>query len=150
MSARLWNEVAQRSEASRRGTQIERGRERVRRTAEVFTPTELVIDLLQQLPIDSFGPGKKVLDPACGDGQFLAAVKFAKMLIWNQSEASALADLFGVDILLENVMLCRKRLGGGTIVVGDALNPDRVVDGQTDADRAKLQQLLGVERLTLF
>lgn len=72
------------------------------------------------------------------------------MLLWNQSEESALADLFGVDIILENVMLCRKRLGGGTIVVGDALNPDRAVDGQTDADRAKLQQLLGVERLTLF
>lgn len=150
MSASLWSEVAQLSENSRLDTQVERSRERVRRTAEVFTPTELVIDLLQQLPIESFGPGKNVLDPACGDGQFLAAIKFAKMLLWEQSEESALAELFGIDIISENVILCRRRLGGGTIVVGDALNPGRVIDGQTDADRATLQELLGENRLTLF
>ena len=150
MSSRLWSEVAQLCETSRLDVQIERGHDRIRRTAEVFTPTELVTDLLQQLPIESFGPGKKVLDPACGDGQFLTAIKYAKMLLWEQSEESALTDLFGIDIVSENVFLCRKRLGGGTIIVGDALNPDRVIEGQTEADRAKLQQLIGNERLSLF
>jgi len=124
--------------------------ERVRRTAEIFTPTPLVIDLLRTVPKDSFAPGKKVLDPACGDGQFLSAVKFAKIIFWGQSEEAALADLFGIDIVAENVFLCRLRLGGGTIVIGDALNPRREVEGQTEHDRYKLEEIVGSGALTLF
>lgn len=129
---------------------MDRSEDRIRRTAEIFTPTELVIDLLRKVPCDSYAPGKSVLDPACGDGQFLAAVKFAKILIWKQTEESALNDLFGVDIVAENVRLCRHRLGGGTILVGDALNPSREVDGQTVSDRLKLKELFGDDSLKLF
>jgi SAM-dependent methyltransferase len=109
-----------------------------------------VVDLLRKVPIESLGPGKKVLDPACGDGQFLAAVKFAKILIWGQSEQESLEDLFGIDLLEDNVRLCRQRLGGGTIVVGDSLNPQRIVPGQTDRDRQVLNELIEDSRMSLF
>ena len=41
----------------------------------------------------------------------------------------------------DNVKLCKQRLGGGTILVGDALNPARPVPGQTGVDRALMLQL---------
>lgn len=150
MSDRLWDEVASRAESSSHGLNVERSRERVRQTAEIFTPTKLVLKLIRRVPAESFAPGKKVLDPACGDGQFLAVVKFAKMLLWEQDEESALSDLYGIDIMSENVRLCKIRLGGGTIIVGDSLNLDREVEGQTPEDRQLLQELLGDDRLTLF
>lgn len=150
MSEQLWNEIYRLCESSRELVAMDRSEDRIRRTAEIFTPTELVIDLLRKVPCDSYAPGKSVLDPACGDGQFLAAVKFAKILIWKQTEESALNDLFGVDIVAENVRLCRHRLGGGTILVGDALNPSREVDGQTVSDRLKLKELFGDDSLKLF
>jgi SAM-dependent methyltransferase len=150
VSEALWSEVARLTELSRVGLDVIRDRERVQRTAEIFTPTELVVDLLRKVPIESFGPGKKVLDPACGDGQFLAAVKFAKILIWGQSEQESLGDLFGIDLLKENVRLCRQRLGGGTIVVGDSLNPERIVPGQSDRDRQVLNELIEDSHLSLF
>jgi len=150
MSDQLWAEVHRLCELSREPVVRHRNRERIRRTAEIFTPTPLVIDLLRNVPKESFGPGKKVLDPACGDGQFLSAVKFAKVLFWGQSEESALEDLFGIDIVAENVVLCQLRLGGGTILVGDALNPSRRVVGQTEHDRTRLQEIVGDGALTLF
>jgi type I restriction-modification system DNA methylase subunit len=56
---------------------VERERNRVKATGEVFTPTPLVEEILdkmdQQLFID---PTKTFLDPSCGDGQFLASVLY--------------------------------------------------------------------------
>ena len=147
MSPIPWDEVAERSELSARSVQVARGPERVRMTAEVFTPTALVVEMLQSLPREALAPGKRVLDPACGDGQFLVAVKWAKVLGWGVSETEALSDIFGVDILAENVRLCRSRLGGGTIVVGDTLHPTRRVAGQPDADYMRLQEMLAHDQL---
>jgi len=150
VSQALWDEIEQLSETSRNEILIIRDRDRVKVTAEVFTPTKLVIRLIRQLPEESFGPGKNVLDPACGDGQFLAVIKFAKMIIWNETEEEALSEIFGIDILLENVKLCKKRLRGGTIVVGDALNPTAIVPGQTKADKDLILELTNSSQRSLF
>ena len=150
MSSDLWVEIAKISEKSRRNVFVARSQLRVRLTAEVFTPTELVVKLLRELPQDSFAPGKTVCDPACGDGQFLVAIKYAKMLIWKQKEEEALSDIFGVDILAENVNLCRQRLSGGTIIVGDVLNPDRHIVGQSTNDHCLMKELFGTAQRLLF
>jgi SAM-dependent methyltransferase len=150
VSQALWDEIEQLSEISRNEILITRNKDRVKITAEVFTPTKLVIRLLQQLPEESFGPGKNVLDPACGDGQFLAVIKFAKIIIWNETEEEALSEIFGIDILSENVKLCRKRLRGGTIVVGDALNPTSSVPGQTKNDKELILELTNSSQRSLF
>ena len=76
-----------------------------------------------------------MLDPACGDGQFLVAAKWVKVFHHGMPEAEALKDLYGVDIMRDNVDLCRRRLGGGTIVMGDSLKPARELAGQTAEER---------------
>ena len=58
------------------------------------------------------------------------------------SESDALKDLYGVDIMRDNVDVCKKRLGGGTIVMGDSLNPDKKLDGQTDAEYDMVNSML--------
>lgn len=150
MSKKLWDEIEQKLEESRVAVEIERSAMRVRLTAEVFTPSKLVCRLLSQLDPDAYAPGKKVLDPACGDGQFLYGLKIAKMKIWKQTEDEALSDIFGIDILKQNVEICRKRLGGGTIVIGNALRPTDVVPGQKKADKDFMKLFADENQLTLF
>lgn len=132
MSESLWSLVAARLSEHDYMTGIERTVERVAATGEVFTPSSLVVEMLQQVDLDLFAPGKTVLDPACGDGQFLVAAKWIKVHHHGMSEIQALKDLYGVDIMRDNVDLCQRRLGGGTIVMGDSLKPTRVLEGQTD------------------
>lgn len=144
MSSALWAEVAAAVDASR--VAVERDQARVAATAEVFTPTALTVEMVSRLEPVRYAPGRSVLDPACGDGQFLVTVKWAKVLVHGMAEDAAVADLFGIDLMADNVAVCRARLGGGTIVVGDALRPDRHVAGQTDTDRQVLASLLGSDR----
>ena len=123
------------------GRSIPRSKDRIHVTAEIFTPSDLVIQMVQRLPLDVFEPTKTVLDPACGDGQFLVAAKWIKILKFGMSEEAALRDIYGIDIMSDNVALCRLRLGGGTILVGDSLNPTREIAGQTEYDRLVLRDL---------
>tara|TARA_B100001094_G_C17493639_1_gene467669 strand:+ start:124 stop:534 length:411 start_codon:yes stop_codon:yes gene_type:complete len=121
--------------------EINRDEYRVKVTAEVFTPTDLVIRMLRECGADKFTPGKTVLDPACGDGQFLVAVKWVKVLFHGMTESDALNDIYGVDLMRDNVDLCKKRLGGGTILMGDSLNPGERIKEQTDTEYNRLLQL---------
>jgi len=85
---------------------------RVKETAEVFTPTELVqkITQLEQLTEEIFtDPSKTFLDPTCGDGQILGEVLIKKMENGSTFE-QALGTVYGVDLMIDNVDLCRKRL----------------------------------------
>ena len=97
--------------------------------------------MLRECGVDKFAPGKTVLDPACGDGQFLVAVKWVKVLFHSMTESDALDDIYGIDLMRDNVDLCKKRLGGGTILMGDSLNPGERIKEQTDAEHNRLLQL---------
>lgn len=89
---------------------IERDRLRVKATGEVFTPTELVQTILDNLPKESFtDPTKTFLDNSCGDGQFLGEILIRKLEAGQDFE-TALRTIFGVDIMPDNVALCRERL----------------------------------------
>ena len=83
---------------------------RVKDAGEVFTPTELVDDMLNKLPQDVFtNPEKTFIDPACGDGNFLVRVLERK--IQNGSTPlQALQTTYGVDIMPDNIEQCRQRL----------------------------------------
>ena len=122
-------------------SEIERDKQRIQSTAEHFTPTDLVLEMIERTGVERFGPGKTVLDPACGDGQFLMAVKCIKVYMHQMSEQEALQDIYGVDIMRDNVDLCKKRLGGGTILMGDSLNTNVRLEGQTDNEYYELQRL---------
>lgn len=89
---------------------IERSKERVKQTGEVFTPLELVDEILDQLPGDQFtDPSKTFLDPACGDGNFL--VQVIRYKIHNGSTVQqALETTYGVELMADNVRHCKERL----------------------------------------
>jgi 2-polyprenyl-3-methyl-5-hydroxy-6-metoxy-1,4-benzoquinol methylase len=89
---------------------IQRDQLRVKETAEVFTPTPLVQRVLDQLEPNTFVDiNKTVLDNSCGDGQFLGEVLIRKMENGSTFE-QALSTVYGVDLMQDNVELCRERL----------------------------------------
>ena len=89
---------------------VERDQLRIKATGEVFTPTLLVQEMLDQLPNEVFtDPTKTFLDPSCGDGQFLGEVLIRKMENGSTFE-QALSTVYGVDLMIDNVDLCRERL----------------------------------------
>jgi type I restriction-modification system DNA methylase subunit len=125
---------------------VDRDRNRVKATGEVFTPTPLVQEILDQLPMEQFtDPSKKFLDNSCGDGQFLSEVLIRKMENGSTFE-QALSTIYGVDLMQDNVDECRKRLLCGredlrhiverNIVCHDALTYDYSFNGtnQTQQD----------------
>ena len=89
---------------------IERDKTRVKATGEIFTPTPLVQEILDQLPQELFtDPNKTFLDPTCGDGQFLGEILIRKMENGSTFE-QALSTVYGVDLMQDNIDECRKRL----------------------------------------
>jgi hypothetical protein len=89
---------------------VDRDKLRVKATGEVFTPTPLVQEILEKIPLDQFtNPAKTFLDNSCGDGQFLGEVLIRKMENGSTFE-QALSTIYGVDLMIDNVDLCRDRL----------------------------------------
>lgn len=95
--------------------------DRVKELGEVFTPTELVLEILDQLPEQVWEDGKTYLDPTCGNGQFLAAVLIIKMEL---GHSNPLSTIYGVDIMQDNVNECRQRL---IDIAGDTPNNWEIV-----------------------
>ena len=143
----MWDKIRDVMNTHSYMSSIDRDKQRIQSTAEIFTPTDLVIEMLSNIDINRLGAGKTVLDPACGDGQFLIAVKCVKIYIHQMAEEEALNDIYGVDIMRDNVDLCKKRLGGGTILMGDSLNPTKRLDQQTDDEYHELNILFVGGRL---
>jgi len=79
---------------------------------QVFTPAFIVQKILDDVGFDSTKVlGKKILDPACGDGRFL--VEIARRIIEKSPKESLchhLACVHGWDIDPEAVRLCRRNL----------------------------------------
>lgn len=89
---------------------VERDRLRVKSSGEVFTPTDLVRQMIQSLdPHLVQDPDKTILDPSCGDGQFLGEIVIARVSAGASFE-QALSRVYGVDLMIDNVDLCRDRL----------------------------------------
>jgi hypothetical protein len=86
---------------------------RVKSTGEVFTPLEVItkkLDDLEKYDSSIFSdPTKTFLEPSAGDGNFLSEVLIRK--VKNGIDlATALSTIYGVDIMQDNVDLCRERL----------------------------------------
>jgi len=146
----MWNEIKKLVDEHGYMSGVDRMSDRVYQTGEVFTPTDLVVDMLEGLPTSMFAPGKTVIDPACGDGQFLIAVKWLKVIAFNMSQDEALEDIYGVDIMRDNVDLCKERLEGGNIVMGNTLEPNTRLDEQTDEEHRLMIKWFGVAQLSFL
>lgn len=88
-------------------------KERRKETGEDFTKTTLVNEILDRLTLDSnnsvWEEEKTFIDPACGDGQFLVEV-LKRKLEKTHNPIKALESIFGTDIMIDNIEICRLRL----------------------------------------
>lgn len=96
-------------------------RERVESYGEVLTPPHIVEAMLDLVRHETERIDSRFLEPACGDGNFLAAVlarkldavdrRYRKSPVERERYAVlAVGSLYGIDILGDNVARCRERL----------------------------------------
>lgn len=103
---------------------LTKSKERVRKFGEVYTPSWVVNMMLDALAeenkeVDCFADGMTFLEPACGNGNFCVQILWRKIL--NGVEPyKALQDIYGVDILEDNVIECRQRL----VDIAKSVKPD--------------------------
>ena len=88
---------------------------------EVFTPEWLVNAMCDLVADECLRPDARFLEPACGDGNFLAVIlsrKLAALTARHRRHRAdyeaysfvSVASLYGVDVLADNVVKCRERL----------------------------------------
>jgi hypothetical protein len=133
----------------------DRDKTRVLVTQEVFTPTPLVKIILNELPSEIFADSTQpFIDNSCGDGQFLSEVLIRKIENGIDFE-TALSTIYGVDLMLDNVKLCRDRLLCGredlrhivekNIVCHNALIYDYSFNGTNFTDKELQDRCTGLE-----
>ncbi|MCE9556012.1 MAG: SAM-dependent DNA methyltransferase [Planctomycetes bacterium] len=105
-----------------------KSRQRVIDYGEVFTPPGLVSDMLDLVAHECERIDSRFLEPACGNGNFLAEVLRRKLLTvdkknprnrekWERDAILAVCSLYGIDLLADNIATCRDRL---LAIVADA------------------------------
>jgi len=84
--------------------------ERIKELGEVFTPIPLVEKMLDLVDQNEWSdPDKTFFDPACGNGNFLVAA-LKKKIDSGVEPIDSLRAIYGVDIMKDNILDCRKRL----------------------------------------
>lgn len=92
---------------------VDRDAVRVKATAEVFTPDKLVVELVKKTGLRRINnPKKRIIDPTCGDGQFLAYILYCRLKA-GVPLLTALDTLYGIEKQKDNHELCQARLRCG-------------------------------------
>ena len=106
-----------------------KSRQRVADHGEVFTAEREVNAMLDLVKQETERVDSRFLEPACGDGNFLAEILRRKLEAakraavppkrkkplpaeFERQSVLAVASIYGVDILIDNVIACRDRLYG--------------------------------------
>lgn len=116
-----------------------KSRERVQDVGEVFTNEREVNAMLDMVKSETGRIDSRFLEPACGNGNFLAEVLRRKLAVvasrYRKSPTEymryafvSVSSVYGVDIMADNVAECRERLYG--IVEDEA---KRAIRGAVDA-----------------
>ena len=98
-----------------------KSKQRVADHGEVFTAEREVKAMCDLVADECLRIDSRFLEPACGDGNFLAEILSRKLDVvtrrykkspydYERNALLALGSLYGVELLLDNVELCRKRL----------------------------------------
>jgi hypothetical protein len=95
---------------------VDRDKSRKDSTQEYFTSTEFVNEVLDKIenakPELFYNSSKTFIDNAAGDGQFLTEIVIRKMERSFCSLEQALSTTYGVELMEDNVKLCKERLAG--------------------------------------
>lgn len=100
---------------------IIKSKHRVTHHWEVFTSDREIDNMLDLVKNESENISSRFLEPACGDGNFLAAILKRKLEVvtyrykksqtdWERYAIIALSSIYGVELLEDNVEWCRERL----------------------------------------
>lgn len=96
---------------------INRTKERIKKTGEIFTPIPLVQEILDKFPIEIWADHSKTfLDNSCGVGNFILCI-IGRKLEHGSTIERALETTYGVELMPDNVEECRKRVLG--LVAGE-------------------------------
>lgn len=91
-----------------------KSKERTSKFGEVYTPEWLVKDMCDLLGDESWDSDKTILEPTCGNGNFLVEITRRKMERCKQSKKydyfKALNTIYGIDILPDNVEESKQRM----------------------------------------
>ncbi len=98
-----------------------KSKKRVTDHGEVFTNKSEVIAMLDLVKQETERIESRFLEPACGNGNFLAEVLQRKLNIvdqrysksqieWEKYAVIAVSNIYGVDVLEDNAQECRERL----------------------------------------
>ena len=98
-----------------------KSKERVREHGEVFTAEREVKAMCDLVKDETVRIDSRFLEPACGDGNFLAEILKRKLAVvrkkygkspldYEKNSLLAASSIYGVDILQDNVTACRARM----------------------------------------
>jgi hypothetical protein len=88
-----------------------RGQKRVKQTGEVFTPMDLCLRIVRELPEEMLkDPNATFLDNSCGDGNFLVAL-LDVLSEYHDYEHVINNMIYGVDLMPDNIVEAKRRLG---------------------------------------
>ena len=98
-----------------------KSKERVKEHGEVFTAEREVKAMCDLVKDETERIDSRFLEPACGDGNFLAEILTRKLevvkrkykkstLDYEKNAVLAISSVYGVDIMQDNVLACRERL----------------------------------------
>lgn len=100
-----------------------KSKERVDKFGEVFTPSNIVKDMLDMDGVReySYSLDKTFLEPSCGNGNFLVEILDRKLscldgidkentTLWEMSMLQAVSTIYGVDIQADNVEESKARM----------------------------------------
>lgn len=100
-----------------------KSKQRVADHGEVFTAEREVKAMCDLVKQETERIDSRFLEPACGDGNFLAEILARKLAVvtkkykkstfdWERISLLALGSIYGVDLLQDNCDICRERLFG--------------------------------------
>ena len=96
-------------------------KQRVADHGEVYTSEREVRAMLNLVRSETERIDSRVLEPACGTGNFLVEVLWRKLRVvaqkysnmqleYERNAVLAVSSLYGIDILADNIQVCRDRL----------------------------------------
>ena len=93
------------------GSEIERTDKRISDTGEVFTPIELCIEMVNEIPLDIIqNPQSKFLDNSAGNGNFMIAL-LNKLTEYHSKEHVLNSMIYAVELMEDNHKEMCERLG---------------------------------------
>lgn len=119
------------------GSTVDRSDDRIKETQEVFTPMDLVYEMIDEISEEVMTDKTKTfLDNSCGCGNFLVGLYKRLTEKYDHTHDEAINRLYGIDFMMDNIKETCDNLGvewgHPHFVHADALAYDYRFDGKVD------------------